>query len=236
MEKIKTQGLKMKPRIFFALKGILIISAAVLVALLCLFLFSFIIFACKASGACYVSGFGRNGFMVFLNLFPWALVLALLSLFLILETLIKKFSLAYKRPVIYSLAVIAFFIALGGTLVNKTPLHPHLWERAEQNRLPFAGRMYFGLAEKRPDQMHFLEITATTTDGFMAKTPQNQEIHVVITEVTKTVQGLQIKDKIIVFGWTRENVLQAQGIKKIGSDFRIPQQKERINPGFPKMQ
>jgi len=225
----------MKPKAFFVCKAIFIICASVLVALFCLFIFSFILFACKASGACYVSGFGRNGLLTFLVMFPWALVLALFALFLILETLLKKFSLAYKRPIFYSITLLAFLIILGGILINKTPLHPHLWERAEQNRLPFARRMYFGLAERNPEQMHFLEIIATTTDGFLATTHQNQEVSVVITGETKTAQGLQVKDKVIVFGKQEGDIIQAQGIKKIDDNFHIPPLLNRPKPVFPKI-
>jgi len=73
LHEIKNDQVKMRPRIYFILKSVLIIFSVFLVAFFALYLTSLILFALRASGAWYLSGFRILRTQSFLHIIAMAI-------------------------------------------------------------------------------------------------------------------------------------------------------------------
>jgi len=107
--KIKKEQIKMRPKIYFILKAVLIALTTLLVAFFVLFLVSFIFFNLRASGAWFLPRFGLPVIGIFFKSLPWLLILITIILIGVLEILVKRFSFAYRRPILYSILFIIIF-------------------------------------------------------------------------------------------------------------------------------
>jgi len=150
--KLRSGEFKMKPKVYFILKATLIVLSVLVVALFVLFLISFISFALRANGVLVLPIFGFRGFGAFLSSVPWLLVVAALLLIGVLEMLFKHFAFTYRRPILYSILGILIVVLLGTFIIDRTPLHPGLFDRAHERRLPIFGPMYrnFGPRDAAP--------------------------------------------------------------------------------------
>jgi len=123
IEKIKTKHIKMKPRWHFALKSVFLIALSLISLFLLLFITSFMF---------------RSGLLTPLRGFAWMLLLFSVLFIALLEYLIKRYAISYRRPVIYSLLIIISLIFVFGIICNKTCFH----DRIEKRRLPGIERFY----------------------------------------------------------------------------------------------
>ena len=114
--------------------------------------------------------------------------------------------------------VIAFAL-LGGFLVAQTTFHSRLLERAEHNKLPFAGSFYREYGAPRFRNVHIGEVTEVTEQGFMIKTRRDEVLRIVVTPETRFPLGLDIQqgDRVVVFGDRDDDAVQALGIQRIDS-------------------
>jgi len=134
IDKIKKGEIKMKPKAHFVLRTLLIVLGTSVGFLFALYLTSFILFSMQA--VC--------GLMPILISLPWLLIFLSVALIIVLEILTKQFSFVYRRPVLYIVLVIIISVLFGSFVVNKTKVHPFLFDRAEKHRLPIMGPMYRG--------------------------------------------------------------------------------------------
>jgi len=110
------------------IKAVLIISGAFVIASVTLFLISFISFALKSNGVLVLPIFG--------------LIIVAIILIAILEALFKHFSFTYRRPVLYSIIGILIVVLLSALIIDRTPFHRGLFNRAREGRLPIFGPAY----------------------------------------------------------------------------------------------
>ena len=143
-EKIKSGQVKMKTKSHFIFKTILHILAGILIALTTIFLLSFILFILRTHGIWLMPTLGFRGLMTFFVSLPWILILVGLVFLLALEFFVKKYTFAYRKPVIYSVLALLLFVSLAGILVDKTSLHNRWLQKADNHNLPFAGKLYRG--------------------------------------------------------------------------------------------
>jgi len=134
IDKIKKGEIKMKPKIYFLLKTLLVVLGAIIALLFVLYLISFILFSVREV----------RGPIPMLFALPWLLVFLSVILIIVLEVLAHYFSFVYRRPVLYTVLAIIVLVFLGSLLINRTRMHPMLFERAEKGQLPIMGHMYHG--------------------------------------------------------------------------------------------
>jgi len=149
LNKLRSGEFKMKPRIYFILKAILIILGTLIVALFTLFLISFISFALRTN---------FRGFGVLFSSIPWLLIIVAAFLIIVLEILFKHFAFTYRRPILYSVIGILIVVILGTLIIDRTPFHRGLFDRAREGRLPIFGPIYrnFGPRDTAPFNERFL--------------------------------------------------------------------------------
>lgn len=224
LEKLKSGKVKMRPKIYFILKAVLIALGIFVAILFLLYFISFIVFALRASGVWYLHSFGFRGIGASLRLLPWLLIFICAILIIVLEVVLKRFTFAYRQPILYSLLGIIIFSFLGSFIMGKTSLHPTLFSQTQKGRFPIGGPLYreYGMAKFR--DVHRGIVSEITNNGFILKTPDSSNLSVIIVSKTRFPLGADIKegDNVVVFGKRDDGTVKAFGIRKVGDDFDFP--------------
>lgn len=217
IEAARTGRIKMRPKWHFILKAALAASGGVILVLLVLYLASFIIFLMHRTGTWFVPVFGLRGLYAFLTSLPWLLVVLLVFFAAILEVLVRHYSFAYRRPLMYSVAAIIIIVAVGGLVIAGTPVHRHLSKYAEGNRLPpFAGNLYRDIDRRPPRDIYRGQIAEITRAGFVIGNHRDS-LSVIITARTRMPFGsdFSVGDQVVVFGPRRGAVVEAFGVAEV---------------------
>lgn len=233
LAKIQSNKIKMRPKIHFILKTASVILGACIAGLFVLYLTSFIVFSLQTSGIWYLPGFGPRGLKTVLFLLPWILFIISAVLIIILEILIKRFSFAYCRPILYSIAGIIIFIIFGSLIIHKTHFHANLFHRAQEGRLPLVGQFYRGFNPMKHRNVHQGTITEIIDNGLIMQTFEDTSLTVTINSNTRLPVDKNFKagDLIIVFGERDDSRVQAFGIRLIDDPpFLFPPPRRR--PGM----
>jgi len=223
LEKIKTGQVKMRPKIHFILKTALITLGAIVAALFLLYIISFIAFALRVSGIIFTPGIGYRGFGPFLFALPWLLISVALALVLILEFLVRKFSFAYRKPILYSLLVIFFVVMLGSFVVAQTDFHSRFLDQAERNELPLMGGFYKDYGNPKHGNINIGVIYEKVDNGFNMETRRGEDLSVMFSPDTSFVSDDDIKenDTVVVVGYKKDNIIQAVGVREVDDDFQM---------------
>lgn len=220
VKKIKEGDIKMKPKAYFTLKNGLLIIGIILTAFLLLYLISFILFILHVNGIWFLPGFGWRGIGSFLFSFPWLILLIIVSLIVILEVLVKKFSFSYKNPLIYSIIGILAISIIGGTFLFKTPLHRGMMISAFQGKNTITGELYRGYGMQRLKNATLGKIIELRENSLTLESRFGEEISVDITKETKIKEEIKEGDEIIIMGNKSGNTIKAAGIKRAPEEFK----------------
>jgi hypothetical protein len=222
LDKIKKGEVKMRPKAHFILKTILALSVAVVLVLFVLYLTSFISFSFKAGGIGVLPGFGSRGLGSLFSAMPWPLILIAAVLIFVLEILVRRFAFSYRQPILYSVLAIVLVVSLGSFAVNKTYLHPALFQRAQENRLPLAGGLYRDFGLPKSQDMNRGIVSEITESGFYFKA-NGEALNVIVSAETRFPKGAGIKEGelVMVLGERKGDTIQAFGISKINDDFNF---------------
>ncbi len=214
---IESGKVKMRPRWHFVLQTSLIIVGIILVALALLFLASFIIFSLRHSGVWFAPAFGSRGLGIFLASLPWLLIWLSVVFVIILEILVKKYSFAYRQPLLYSALGLVLIITIGGIAVAQTPLHGGIMRQTIEKHLPIAEPFYRGGGRLGPERIQAGSIKEITEDGFVLNSRRGDDLRIIITPATKFPSGYDLieGDFIVVMGERDDDIIQALGIKEI---------------------
>src|SRR3990167_8644737 len=120
---IESGKVTMRPRWHFVLQATLVICGLVIVLLALLFLTSFIIFSLRNTGVWFAPSFGYRGIGVFLTSLPWLLIGLTVIFVVLLEILVKKYSFAYRQPLLYSALALVLIVTIGGVAIAQTPFN-----------------------------------------------------------------------------------------------------------------
>lgn len=218
LKAIESGKVKMRPRWHFVFGTALLALGVILAVSTLLYLASFVIFALHQSGSWFVPGFGLRGLPVFLSSMPWLLVAVVLIFIILLEVLVKRYSFAYARPLLYSALLIILFVTLGGLVVAKTPLHKGLFRQALENRLPLMGGLYRGYGMKYPRNIT-LGVVTEIPDArlLLIQNRVGEIIEVLVTAETHFPFGkdIAVGDTIVAFGQRQNGRIKAWGVRKI---------------------
>jgi hypothetical protein len=233
LQAIATGRVAMRPRWHFVLRAGLLVVGTILAALSVLYLVSFIFFVLRENRLWFVPAFGLRGWGVFFSSLPWLLLLLAALFILLLEILVRKYSFAFRKPLLYSTLGIVVLVLVGGFGLEETRIHHGLLEQARQNNLPIAGGFYraYGL----PPQDHLADgiIQDLIERGYRIRDRRDQTMDVIVTDDTAfpTGRDLMIGDTIIVIGDRHANTITAAGIRRIAPG--IPDLRPRpTSPGL----
>ena len=171
LERIRSGKLRMKPRLFFILKTILVISITALILVISVWLASFISFGLRLSGNESLLGFGTRGSLIFLTVFPWGLAIIDVLLVLLLMALLRRFAFGYRRSLLYLLALLIIGAVAVGLLFDRgTRFHDDRFEEAEAGELFGPLEALYESAHSRAPEEHGIYrgfVVAITQDSFV---------------------------------------------------------------------
>lgn len=230
LAEIKTGNTRMIPKWHFVLKAALIAVGLIIVLVILLYLASFMFFILNKSGAWLLPVFGLRGVSAFMASFPWLLTLAGFVFVVLLEMLLRHYSFAYKKPLLYSMLGIVFIVTGASVIILHTSFHEGLYLRAQTGSLPFVGQLYnnYDTEQGQESDVHVGMIREMTEDGFRIDNPRGGTVSIIITSQTSFPYGIDFQsgDRVIVLGGWNDNIVQAYGIRRIDdvNTVRLPLQ------------
>lgn len=221
LEKIKSGKIKMKPRTLFVFRALLIAVSVLFAVFIVFFLVSFVAFFMRLSGVRYLGKFGAPGRQAVFGLVPLLLFFVILGIGLVflIQFLMKRFSITWKWPVIYSLLAILLIVAMGGIFLDKTRMHPAFFQRAQEGHLPMMGHLYRERFIPYIQDIHPGVVKELSENGFKLENQIGEALPVQFSSSTvfSQIKDLKENDSVLVFGSIKDNVIQAKGIRKISA-------------------
>lgn len=212
--KVGKGELKMKSKLYFVLRAILFSLITVLIFLFILFFVSFIIFSLRISGVWFLPSFGFQVTGIFLTSLPWILILVAMALIIVLEFFVKKFSFAYRRPILYSVLAIIILTASGSFVIAKTQMHSDFFWKAQERKLPMAGGFYRGLEKSKLSQVHKGVVFKMLVEGFSLETTKGEVLTVIIMPNKKiSLEEINKDDRVLVLGKRENKTIEAFGVR-----------------------
>jgi len=224
LEKIKSGKVSMQSKSALMWRTVLAILAIGLFALLAIFIASFVVFILKANGSWTLPQFGMHGLQEFLLIFPWLFVPALVLFIWLVERFMVQHSVAYKIPILYTLAGIIILVAIGSLIVLATPLHTQMFRFAHKEQLPLAGGMYTFFGRQRPDDLYVGTVVGANGHNYTISMPEHNNITIVVSDDTKFFANrpVAIGDCVEIIGEEKNSTITADSIKKFGGDRITP--------------
>lgn len=223
MEKIRTDGLSMRPRLYFSVVVIATTLVTFIVLAISIFLFNFLLFGLEASGRSVLLGFGQRGFLTFLQVFPWGLLTLDILLVGLLGWLVHQFKFGYKIPLLFVFVGLLALIALFGSgMKMSTNINSILSDQDELGILPPPFKGVYNDVHRLPSpNTGFYRSIVTNIEGgtiTVENTESGTTTMMIIlprNENRATTSGLHVGDTIFVVGdKDRDEVLHAFGLHK----------------------
>jgi len=235
LTQIKEGKAIMRPKWHFVFKGVLVTLGVVLVTLVILYIVSFLIFVLREAGVLFIPAFGLGGLGAFLLSIPWVLVLVAGLFFFFLEILVRRYSFAYKKPLVYSLLGIIGIVVIGSGVVLVTGVHQNLSQRAEEIGVPFVGPLYRGYLPEQFELVHGGAIEKITDEGFLLLDRRGDEFEIIVTSKTMIAPDLELLagTSVMVVGEEREKVIEAMGIRRAIREFNPKKDEGRFRMAPP---
>lgn len=215
LNKIKAGEIGMVPKWHFVLRGVLWATATVVVALIAIYLLSFVMFVLNESGLVFAPLFGWSGIVLFIVRSPW-LIIAAVGLFLIaLYMLVSHYSFSYQKPLVYSMIGLVLGVIAISSLIQATNFHNRAGDFAERHGIPGLTPLYRDIGEHPPRDVTRGTISALGDTTFILTTENGDTYTVVLTERTKLPQHIKLTegDAVFVFGPQKENNINAFGVR-----------------------
>lgn len=225
-EEISAGKVKMRPKYYFVAHTGLIFAVMVLIVLLSVYLASFSVFILRNNGAWFVPAFGASGILQFITSIPWILMLCLAASVAILEIIMRRYTISYRKPLLISLGGVFFIVCTVGVYVGHTSFHKDLLTRAHGPGLPVVGSVYRDLCSRRVNNVHQGVIVSVQEHGFCIHDGAGKLIAFIMSPATKLSETKNVEegDKVVVFGKRRKEEAQhALGIRKIAHEAEVRQ-------------
>ncbi|MEK7187905.1 MAG: hypothetical protein AAB691_03630 [Patescibacteria group bacterium] len=220
LEQIKEHKVSMHSKSYFMLHAVLFGVGVTLIFLALIYLGSFIIFGLIQSGVWFVPTFGLRGWFIFFRSLPWILILLVFIFALVLEIMVRRYSFAYRRPLLYSMLGIVGLVILGGFCMSRFNVHRELWQYGRANRLPLVHGFYRQFGAPRFRDVHRGIVRMGEPSGFILENDEGETSTVMITPQTRFFRfrdyDFVASDTVIIYGDRDGRIIRAYGIKNIG--------------------
>ncbi len=214
---IKAGQVHMKPRWYFVLQAGLFIVGLILVFIAALFIGSFFLFTLHQNGTWFTPAFGSEGIKELFSALSVGFVIAATLFIMLLQILVRKYSFAYGKPVLFTVLGVVVLVVGGSFLIQSSHVHESLLYEAREHKLPVAGILYRQFAE--PDNPRVTPGVVIEIDekAFLMRDPHDKTVTVILTPVTKVARGtdLEVNDKVVVLGNRQGDNIMAEGIREL---------------------
>lgn len=221
---IRTKGLRMRPKWHFVLQALLVGIGIVIVLVALVYMASLAIFAHRMNGGWYAPGYSLRGVRIFLLTAPWLLIGITLIFLVVLETLVRRYSFAYRRPLLYSVVGIVTLVGIGGIMAVDLGFHRRMITVANERDLPVIGPMYRVIDIDEPAEVHRGMVVITREQGFDLANRRGETIFVTVMPSTRLAPGWvpSLGDHVIVFGTLDDGAVIAEGVRLIEDREGLP--------------
>ncbi len=225
-KKIESGEIKMTSKYYFIIRDILVVLAAVVILLVSVFFISLVFFELQESGATTLTRFGSGGVQLFFAIFPWIPILIALALTFLLSLVLKRFSFAYRKPLLYvPVGVAAVILVLSG-LAGIGRIHNHLRDLSSNGGPEFIGAFYHNNSNIGHDRITVGEVVSENPQTIIMKN-DDEQYTVTLSAQTQFPFGdnFQNNERIAVIGVRSGNNIQAIAIRRL-------LQESHEEPGF----
>ena len=197
---IKSGKAKMHSHAYFVAQAVFVILGAILLFLVILFSSTFILFALQQNGGLFAANFGPAGWSVFLQSFPWSILLLSLALVLVLWILLRRYAVIYHQPFLYVLLILVIVIALACLFISAGSIHGGIFQYASRNRIPMVSGFYeFETAP--PGGIYRGQVIAIASSSFVLQDILGDTSTVILAQrIPGELIGVNQGDYVIVFG------------------------------------
>lgn len=214
--RIQSGEIPMRPRVHFILISSLAVGAILLLVLSAIYLFSLAFFGLDARGAFLMSAFGPRGFWELLVALPLSLLAIGICMLAVSEILARRFAFTYRRPVLYSLAMLLVLVGAGSGLFYASDAHELLREQAEQGPMTSLRSVYRTFVTDPLPRGYPGTVLATTTNGFLLQTLEDETVEVIVTPQTRMPRGdVMIGTEVFVGGERDDDTVEAFGVRPL---------------------
>jgi hypothetical protein len=222
LQKIELQELSMRPKVYFTLRVVALVLLALAVLVVSILILNFILFSLRINSHESLLSFGPRGVLVFLQFFPWWLLLLDVALISLVEWLLRGFRFGYKIPVLYLLLGVIAITTVSALLIDRgTNVNDRLLGRADRHELPFVGEFIEHARQPRPGSgvcvCRITAIAGNTITVADQRTGSTTSLTIVLPEndPRATTTMLEVGDTVVIAGDVDEGVIHAFGVHKI---------------------
>lgn len=200
---------------YFTLRTILKIAGAVFASLVLLHLVGFFHATLYRNGLIYAPRFGFHGWLAFFGGLPFFIIALSIIFIVILLMYFRRHRLVYRRPLLYSAAVLVLVTLVAGHLISRTGFHAQLLHHA--SGVPVLGIFYRHYLAHGAHNMHRGAVIETNESGFVMKNDSDEILTVFFGPETHFPDGNQFEtgDEVFVFGKRDGDTVRALGLHKI---------------------
>ena len=202
LQKIQTGELSMRPRWYFLLQGLGFFLATGIVALVVIYLASFVLFVLHQSGVWLAPLFGVAGIVLFVVTSPWLIISCTVFFLVVLHLLVRHYAFSYRRPLLYSLIGIVVTVVAIATLLHGFAMHDMMRDFSRRHDLPGLSPMYRDFGDRRPPGVVTGYIESVTKDGCLLRADHGETMIISFNQKTKLPRNWPLEPgaRVIIFG------------------------------------
>ncbi len=206
----------MRPKWHFVLTGALFVTGVLIALCVVLYLASFTVFSMRETGAWSAPAFGMDGLAPFLRALPLTLITLSLVFVLVLEALVRRYSFAYRTPLLYSLLAILIIVAIASPFI--APFHRAPFQAARKGKLRVAGQLYRRFAPPRAKNIRHGTVESLVMGGFVLRDIADATSLVLVAPGTRLPNDrpFEIGETVTIFGIEDEGGIRAQAARADG--------------------
>jgi hypothetical protein len=213
---INNGNIAMKPRWYFALRSIFLISGISIAILLSVYLLSFVLFLLRETGLWWAPQFGFRGLIFFVTMSPWLLI-SVTGLFLTsVYLLVRHYGHNYRHYTLYTLLGVVLAAVGGASVLNYFAIHDTVREYATRGETFGLSPLYREIDRNHPRDITPGRITNLKDTELIIVNPTG-EYRVDISNITLPPHiTLKIGDHVLVLGsYTGTTSIAARGIRPL---------------------
>jgi hypothetical protein len=217
LAQISKRGLRQKPKWKFIFQSTLLVLVTTTLVLLTLYIFSFIVLVGKEQEVVRLLGLGPRFTLEFIQVMPWLLVLLLISVFVVLQTLIRYFDFGYRRPVFYTL--IGTILLTGVVSYGYFKLDPEgrVVRFGEEGGVPVLGSAHSSYRDGKKGSVARGVVTKIDGNNFSIETYRSSStlVFIVPSQDSSSVSKFMLGDSVFVVFKKTEKGLESLVFQKI---------------------
>ncbi len=212
LQKIKVGEIAMRPRWRFVFESVLLLIGVMMSTLVVIYAFSLLLFILERTDAIYMPYFGLEGVISFLYSIPWTLFWLGIIFVIILELLVRRYSFAYRVPLLNTICATVLLSMLGTYVATKTAFH----DRFNVSRMPIISGVYQGYSSQPPRDLYVGPVVTVSGETLVLDERRRGLVTVMIKG-----HSLTSGDTIMVFGRPdNDNVIIAKQVRILPTSSR----------------